>query len=124
MSRRERIRMFAQLGNEVELALMRQLAEKAIERAKANGLELSVVDESEGHYRLERSIGGRLMWSVDLWPTIGEWSRIAWRDGYVGPVLPLPRPWTILDAVESMITAVVSETTPRTITGLRRKRRG
>ena len=113
MSRRERMRLAGQLLpsgtiDQVELALMRQLFGVAQTRAKAHGLELSEV-EVNGHFRLERSVGGRLLWSVDLWPTIADWSRVAWREGFKGPVLQLPRPWTILDAVEAMITAIAEE---------------
>lgn len=107
MSRRELMRIAGQLyePGEAELELMKQLAERAAARAAEHGLELTTVDE-QGHFRLERSVSGRLLWSVDLWPTISEWSRVAWREGFKGPVLQLPRPWTILDAVEAMIAAI------------------
>lgn len=97
MSRRERSR------------LIQQLISIAIGRAAENGLELSVIDEDDSHFRLTRSEGDRLIWSVDLWPTISDWSRVAWQEAYKGPVLPLPRPWTILDAVDAMIAAVAEE---------------
>lgn len=110
MSRSERMRIAKQLmpdrgADQVELALMKQLFGVAKERAAANGLDL-IEAEGDGHFRLERSVGGRLLWSVDLWPTISEWSRVAWREEFKGPVLQLPRPWTILDAVDAMIQAI------------------
>lgn len=118
MSRRERMRLAGQLmpgqgEDAVELALMKQLFVKAVERAKANGLELSEV-EGDGCFRLERSVDGQLLWSVDLWPTISDWSRVAWQEGFKGPVLQLPRPWTILDAVDAMIVAKAEAGKPAT----------
>lgn len=91
--------------------LMRQIIPVAIERAEQNGLTLSVVDADDAHFRLTRHEGERLIWSVELWPTIDDFARVAWREGYKGPVLLLPRPWTILDAVEAMIQAKAAEGT-------------
>jgi len=107
MSRRELMRIAGQLyePGEAELELMTKLAERAADKAKAHGLELTTVDD-QGHFRLERSIDGRLVWSVDLWPTVAEWSRVAWYPAFKGPVLQLPRPWTILDAVDAMIQTI------------------
>ena len=107
MSRRELMRIAGQLyePGEAELELMTKLAERAAVRAAEHGLELTTVDD-QGHFRLERSIDGRLVWSVDLWPTVAEWSRVAWNPAFKGPVLQLPRPWTILDAVDAMIQTI------------------
>ena len=112
MSRREQKRIASQLGHtaddSVELMLTQQLFAVAQQRARVNGLVLTEA-EGAGHFRLERFVADRLVWSVDLWPTIAEWSRVAWRDGFKGPVLELPRPWTVLDAVDAMIAAVAQE---------------
>lgn len=122
MSRRELMRIAGQLDGEAELELLKKLAERAADKAKAHGLELTTVDD-QGHFRLDRHVNGRLVWSVDLWPTVAEWSRVAWNPAFKGPVLPLPRPWTILDAVDAMIAAIDKAGTDEPPKRLTRRRR-
>lgn len=85
--------------------LSEQIAPAAIQLAEANGLILEVIDESEIYFRLQWRDKDRLIWSVELWPTFADWSRILWDPEHTGPALPLPRPWTILHAVNAMIEA-------------------
>jgi len=122
MSRRELMRIAGQLDGEAELELLKKLAERAADKAKAHGLELTTVDD-QGHFRLDRHVNGRIVWSVDLWPTVAEWSRVAWNPAFKGPVLPLPRPWTILDAVDAMIAAIDKAGTDEPPKRLARRRR-
>lgn len=82
-----------------------ELAILADVKATANGLKLSVIDQDDKHFRLTYSVNDRLKWCVDLWPSVDEWNRVAWHPEHRGPVLQLPRFWTILDAVNAMIAA-------------------
>lgn len=98
-----------------------QLFSLAKGKADANGLELIRFEGSLDYpdlnlefaerpfFRLSRSVGGVLRWSVDLWPSEDEFALIKWDPEHKGPVLRLPRYWTILDAVEEMITAIAAE---------------
>lgn len=91
--------------------LSQQIAPAAIQLASANGLNLELMDEAEIYFRLQWRDGERIIWSVDLWPTFADWSRVQWDPEHTGPALTLPRPWTILDAVNAMI-AEKNGTTP------------
>jgi len=98
-----------------------QLFSLAKGKAGANGLELIRFEDSLNYpdlnlefaerpfFRLSRSVGGALRWSVDLWPSEDEFALIKWDPEHKGPVLNLPRYWTILDAVEEMITLIAEE---------------
>jgi hypothetical protein len=68
-------------------------------------MKLETLDLEDRFFRLSRSRAGKLIWSVDLWPTMFDWSRVRWDPFHKGPILALPRTWTVLDAVDAMIEA-------------------
>lgn len=82
-----------------------QLIDVAKEFAEDNGLTFEVMNTDGQFFQIQWIVDGVLRWSVSLWPTINEWSRVSWDPEHMGPVLSLPRPWTILDAVDAMVEA-------------------
>lgn len=106
-----------------------QIAPAASQLAEMHGLKLTLLDGEEMFFRLQWWGKERLIWSVDLWPTFGDWARVEWDPNHKGPILPLPRPWTILDAVNAMIEAKDKQTSspgerkrPKPTMGIRKRR--
>lgn len=116
------------LSEQKRLAL--QVLETAIDKAEASGLELKVLDTDARSFLLNYWRSGDLVWSVELQPTRDNFSLVKWDQEHRGPVLPLPRPWTILDAVNAMIEMKNLETAksgerkrPKPTMGVRKRRR-
>lgn len=88
--------------------LAAQVIQIAMDRATVHELNLEAVDASEGHFRLTHSPGGKLKWAVEIWLPVSRdvyQGRIRWDPEHKGPMLTLPRLWTVLDVVDAMIAA-------------------
>lgn len=102
-----------------------QFIELIQEKATQYGLCLEIIELDQHWFRLSYSDDKELVWSCDLWPSIicsgilpkkfdekksahvpdYEPCQIKWNDPHRGPMLNLPRRWTLLDVVEAMYTA-------------------
>ena len=75
--------------------------EEARRRAEANGMALSM--PSKGHYQLRHA---SRHWIINLYPRRSGGNPRVYHDcHHRGPVLRLPRHWTLLDAVQAAIDA-------------------
>lgn len=112
-----------------------QFIELIQERAKSFGLCLEVVELAEHWFRLSYSNADQLVWSVDVWPSIicsgilpKRWDerrschvqdydpcQLRWSEEHRGPMLNLPRRWTLLDVVNEMNIAKEALTNGTTV---------